>query len=198
MTFAERLFAGYLDDGEKILYVAHRHILIFKVKAAKTTFFGLTVPFIGYLLFPQFLVGFLIWAIVGVFGYFYHFLDWYFDCWILTNAGVIDIERNGLFDVTTTRIDYHMIEGIAYTIKGVLQTLFNYGDITIDKLGAKTSVVLKDAANPRRLERIVMRYQEQFIYERSVRDHQALKTMLSDMISYHVHHQMLNEEEDGE
>jgi len=195
MNFAERLFAGYLDENEKILYVAHRHILIFKVKAAKTSFFGLALPFLGYLIFPQFLVGFLIWAVVGVLGYFYHFLDWYFDCWILTTGGVIDIERNGLFDVTTTRIDYHMIEGIAYTIKGVLQTLFNYGDITIDKLGAKTSVVLLDAGNPRKLERIVMRYQEQFIYEKSVRDHQVLKTMLSDMISYHVHNQMLNDDD---
>ncbi len=196
MNLANRLFASYLDEGERILHVAHRHILIFKVAAAKTTFFGIIIPIIGYFIFPQFLIGFSIWTAVGVFGYFYHFLDWYFDVWVLTNTGVIDIERDGMFDVTTTRIDYHMIEGISYTIKGVMQTIFNYGNITIDKLGAKTSVILLEAASPRKLERIVMRYQEQYIYERSVRDHQALKTMLSDMIAYHVHNQMLGEDDE--
>lgn len=132
------------------------------------------------------------WAFFGVCGLIYHFIDWYFDVWLLTTLGVIDIERNGLFDITSTRIEYHMIEGIAYNIKGFLQTLFNYGDITIDKLGAKTSVVLRNAASPKKLERKVMSYQEKYVYEKSIRDHQALKTMLSDMIAYHVQNNKIN------
>ena len=79
-----------------------------------------------------------------------------------------------------------MMEGIAYSIKGFWQTLFRYGDTTIDKLGAQTSVILLDAASPKKLERLVMKCQEKYIYERSIRDHYALKDMLSDMISYHV------------
>lgn len=191
MKLRHRLFLGHLDDGERILYVAHRHILMFKVAAAKVSFFGLFMPAFGYLLFPQFLTVFVIWGIVGLMGLAYHFLDWYFDAWLLTNIGVIDIERNGLFDMTSTRVDYHMIEGTQYTISGVLATIFNFGDITIDKLGAKTSVVLHDAASPKKLERRVMKYQQKYIYERSVRDHQELKTMLSEMIAYHVHNKQL-------
>jgi len=79
-----------------------------------------------------------------------------------------------------------MIEGISFTIRGWLPTIFNYGDITIDKLGAKTSVVLKDSTKPKRLERQVLKYQEKFVYEKSVRDHHQLKDMLSEMIAYHV------------
>lgn len=192
MKIENLIFKNFLDQNERIVHVAHKHILVLKFSSAKTSFFGIMIPVGLYFLFPQGLTIWLVWAFLGFCGLVYHFIDWYFDVWLLTSLGVIDIERNGLFDVTSTRIEYHMIEGIAYNIKGVLQTLFNYGDITIDKLGAKTSVVLKDAASPKKLERLVMKFQERFVYEKSIRDHQALKTMLSDMIAYHVQNNKIN------
>lgn len=186
------MFGSFLDDGERILYVAHRHILILKIHSAKPMFFGILMPLFGYFLFPVFFFFFVLWAFIGVLGMIYVVYDWYFDVWLLTNIGVIDIERNGLFDVTATSIEYHMMEGISYNIKGVLPTIFNYGTITIDKLGNKTSVVLNDASNPKRLERIVMKYQEKFVFERSVRDHNVLKDMLSDMLAYHAKNQKID------
>ncbi|MBD3360306.1 hypothetical protein GF366_00725 [Candidatus Peregrinibacteria bacterium] len=185
------LFKTFLDEGEEIVNVAHRHFLIWKIDSSKTWFFGIILPVFGYFLFPQALIAFIIWGGVGVFGLIYHFIDWYYDAWILTNYGVIDIERNGFFDITTTRIEYHMIEGTSYTVKGFWQTLFNFGDIIIDKLGAQTHVVLKDAYRPKRLERLVMKCQEKYVYERSIRDHNALKDMLSDMIAYHVQNEKI-------
>lgn len=193
MKFRERIFSGYLDEGEKIIRVAHRHIIIFKLDAAKPFFFGIAIPFVLYLFFPQVLPLFVLWWIGGLLGVFYYFIDWYYDVWLLTDFGVVDIERNGLFDITATRVEYHMMEGMSYTIKGVIPTIFNYGDITVDKLGAQTFVVLKDAASPKKLERLVMKLQEKYVYERSVRDHHTLKGMLSDMIAYHhVQNEKLN------
>ncbi len=191
MKLRHRFFNSYLDKGERIMHVAHKHVLILKVSSAKTSLFGIVLPFLGYLLFPKFLIIFLAWGVIGLVGLLYHFLDWYFDVWLLTNAGVIDIERDGFFTLTSTRVDYHMIEGMSYSIRGFWATVFNYGEITLDKLGAKTSVVLQDAANPKRLERLVMKYQERFVAARSVRDHQELKGMLSEMIAYHVHNNKL-------
>jgi hypothetical protein len=185
-------FKRYLDDGEKVMSVIHRHILVFKIAAAKATFFGLIMPLAVYLVFPRVAIISLVWAFAGMCVVFYHFIDWYFDVWILTTMGVIDLERNGFFDMASTRIDYHMMEGIAYQIKGVLHTMFNYGDITIDKLGSKTSVVLKDSTNPKKVERLIMKYQEDFVANKSVRDHYALKDMLSNMIAYHVQNKQIN------
>lgn len=186
MKLRDRFFADYLDIGEKILHVAHRHILVLKIKTAKVTFFGFVIPGLLFIMFPSFYAIFLIWGCVGLMSWLYCFVDWFYDAWILTNLGVIDVRWDGFFDSTTTRIEYHMIEGTQYQIKGFLPTVFNYGDIVIDKLGAKTSVVLNDAANPKKLERLVMKYQEAYVYDRSIRDHSALKDMLSDMIAYHV------------
>ena len=180
-------FSRYLDEGEEILHVAHRHILIFKFAAAKTSFFGLVMPVLLVLIFPHFLFFSVIWGALGLVAVFYHFVDYFFDAWILTNVGVIDVERGGFFDFTSTRIDYHMIEGISYTISGFVPTVFNYGDITIDKLGTATSVSLKDAAKPQKLERLVTVCQEKYLHSKSIKDHEALKDMLSQMIAYHMH-----------
>ncbi len=186
-------FKGYLDDGERILSVAHKHVLVLKVSSAKTTFFGILIPAALYLLFPGLLVVWAIWCLIGLVGLAYHVIDWYFDAWLLTNLGIVDVARDGFFNFTSTRIDYHQIEGISYTVNGFLRTLFNYGDITVDKLGTKTSVSLQDAANPKKLERQVLEYQEKYVAERSIRDHHALKDMLADMIAYHVQNQKIDQ-----
>lgn len=185
------LFTSYLDDGERIIHVAHKHIIILKVKGAKAMFFGILLPVVLFLLFPGIALVWSIWIFVGLCSMFYNFMDWYYDAWLLTNFGVISLEGEGIFDITATRVEYHMIEGISYSIKGFWRNLINFGDITLDKLGTKTSMSLQDAASPQKLERRIMNYQQKYVTERSIRDHQALKDMLADMIAYHVQNEKI-------
>lgn len=186
MKIKHYLFSGHLEDGEEILHVAHRHPLILKINSFKTFNLGIILPIVLFIFFPQFLMIFIAWWVIGICGMIYHFIDWFFDAWLITTMGIIDVERNGLFDRSSTRIEYHMMEGLSYKINGFWPTMFNYGDITIDKVGAATSVVLKDAANPKKIERIVIECQDKYLSSKSYRDHNALKDMLSQMIAYHV------------
>lgn len=184
----DHFFKDYLEEGERILDVAHTHIIRFKISASKVSFFGIILPIAIYLLFPVrqvFLVG-LVWVTVGGLAMIYKFVDWYFDVWLLTNIGVIAIHRNGLFDVTTQKVDYHMITDVTYSVKGVLQTLFNFGDITLDRMSANVVMVLKDAANPKKLEKKITAYRDLYIQDKSFRDHNFLKGMLAEMIAYHA------------
>jgi len=192
MDLSFYLFSGHLDDDEEILEIAHRHFFILFKASFKVFFFGIFLPICFFLLFPKMLLIWLIWVVIGCFGMLYHFVDWYFDAWLLTTTGVVDVEKNGLFSRNSTRVEYHMIEGVSYEIDGVLPTIFNYGDITIDKMGTSTSVILSDAANPKKIERKVMKYQEEFVSEKSVKDHNALKNMLADMIAYHVQNKKIS------
>ena len=185
------VFSGHLDEGEEIMATAHRHLFILLKDSFKTFFFLVFLPIVFYLFFPQAILIAFVWLCVGLMGLLYHFIDWFFDAWLITNVGVIDIERNGLFDRTSTRVEYHMMEGLSYNIKGFWPTVLNFGDVTLDKLGTKTSVVLIGAASPKKIERLIMKFQEKFISERSIRDHHALKDMLSEMIAYHVQNQKI-------
>lgn len=186
MRLRDRIFSRFLDDGERVLSVAHRHSFVFAKAVFKVFVFGIVIPALLYVLFPGLATAWIIWGAVGLFGMTYRFMDWYFDVWLLTNFGVVDIERNGFFDITSSRIEYHMIEGISYTVKGFWQTIFNYGDVTIDKMGGQTSIVLRDSVRPKKLEALIAKYQDKYVANRSVRDHQALKNMLSEMIAYHA------------
>lgn len=183
------LFRNYLDkdNEERIVDVIHKHVILFKYSAGKTFLLGILAPGLLYLLFtfrPIMIIS-VVWGMVGLIGIFYHFVDWYFDVWLITDQGIIAVKRNGFFDVSTQRIDYHLIEDISYSVTGFTRTLLNYGDITIDRMSANTSVILCDAANPKKWARKIAAYRDQFVAEKSVRDHEQLKGMLAEMIAYH-------------
>lgn len=192
MELSHYLFSGHLDEGERIVDIAHRHPFIYFKASFKTFFFGMVLPIVFFLFFPKAVLIWAIWFGAGILGMLYHFMDWYFDAWLLTTAGVVDIEKNGLFERNSTRVEYHMIEGISYEIKGFWPTILNFGDVTIDKMGTSTSVHLKDGASPKKIERKIMKYQEEFVEEKSIRDHNALKNMLADMIAYHIQNKKID------
>ncbi len=181
-----------MEEDEKIIYVAHRHWFIYFKASFKAYILGIAAPLLFYYLFPGLYFVSLAWGAIGFLAVLYHLIDWYFDAWILTNTGIIDIEKNGIFDKSSTRIEYHMIEGISYNINGFWPIILNFGQIIIDKIGMNTQVILEDAANPKKLERRILKAQEKYVSERSVRDHSALKDMLSEMIAYHVTNNKIN------
>ncbi|MDA1061108.1 MAG: hypothetical protein O3B47_04940 [bacterium] len=182
------LYRNYLEDGEKILDTAHAHIIILKFSMAKPMFFGVIIPVLIYLIFPIPQVALVagIWVLVGVYGLIMSFLDWYYDVWLITDQGVVSITRNGYFDMTTQRMDYHLIDDISYQVKGFLATMLNFGDITLDKLVARNAMVLKEAANPKRLERLISKYKEKYVTEKTMHDHNELKSLLAEMITSHA------------
>jgi len=180
------LYKRHLEEGEEILAVAHRHWFMLKKKIWKASTFGIVPPLVIFYFFPGFWPILLIWLLIGVFFYILKFLEWYFDCFLITKIGVIDVERRGIFDNTSKRIDYNTIDGISYEIKGFLPTILNYGDIRIDKMGSGVRIDLNDAANPGKVNKLIMKYQGQFVTEKSFTDHEALKGMLADMIASHV------------
>lgn len=186
MKIAHIFYRRHLEEGEKIITVAHRHWLVLKLKIWKASSFCIFPSVICLIFFPALWMFWVVWLSVGIVWYFFKALEWYLDCLLITNLGVVDIERRGIFDNVAKRIDYNTIDGISYTIKGFLPTLFNYGDIVIDKMGSGVHINLADAANPRKVEKMIMKYQEQFVEEKSFTDHEVLKDMLADMIAVHA------------
>lgn len=180
------LYNRHLDEGEEIFDVVRRHWLILKLKIWKSTTFGIIPPIVIFYFFPLFFIVCLVWLIAGVVHFVIKYMEWYYDCLLITNVGIIDIERRGIFDNTSKRIEYHMIDGISYTIQGFLPTVLNYGDIVIDKMGMGLQINLSDAANPRKVDRTIMKHQEEYIRGKSFTDHETLKGMLAEMIATHA------------
>lgn len=186
MSLQSYFFNGYLEKDEKIMFVAHRHILIVKIETSKISLVGFIVPAVIWFLMPMLKIFMLMWMFIGLIKLLYELYGWYYDVWLITDRGVIDVKSSSLFDVSTTRVEYHMIEGVSYTISGFLKTIFNFGDLILEKIGSGTSVKLEDAADPKKVEGKILKYQEEYMGKKSYRDHKTLKHLLGDMIHSHV------------
>ena len=180
------LFSDYLDDGEEIAFVAHRHFFVFVPDVFRVAIFHFFLPAGFWFLFPQLIWIYLVWAVIGLVRILFIIQDWFYDCWLITNLGVIGVEWTGYFERTSSRVEYQSIEGMSYTIKGLFPTIFNYGNVTLAKLGGSTSVTLKDAYNPKKVERNLISFQEKFMTSKNFTDQEVLKQLLSDLVVEHV------------
>jgi len=109
---ANIFFRSYLNQGEKIYFVAHTHPFINYASFFKALVLGIVLPLGFNLIMPPFFVIWMGWLAVGILLFLYELLDWYMDAWIITNLGIIDLQWDGFFNKSSTRIEYHTIEGV--------------------------------------------------------------------------------------
>ena len=185
MIIAEFFFSPYLEKGEKILEVFHRHPFVMLPDIFRIGFFGVVVPVFLYVLFPGFWIFFVIWLCLSLGRFVYVFFNWYHDVILVSNVSLLSVQWNGFFDRVSGRLEYHQIDGSASAIRGFRKTLFNYGDLTITH-GSGLPLVLNDAINPKGVEKRIMMYQERFVTDQNFKDANTLKTLLSTMLRYHA------------
>lgn len=185
-SFRQILFQDYLEENEEILFVGHRHVIIMLRDFFRLFALHAFLPFILWLFFPQMFWIYIAWAFLGIVRVLLVIQDWYYDCWLITNMGVIGVKWTGFFDRTSDRVEYQAIEGVSYQIRGIIPTMLNFGDLTLAKLGAQTSVKLKNAYNPKRIEKNVVKYQDKFMTKKNFTDQEVLKQLLSDIVATHV------------
>lgn len=183
------LFSEYLEEGEKIHYVAHRHPIVLLENLWRPFLFSVLLPLLFIYFLPAYLIFGAIWLFIGFSRLLYNFADWFFDAWLLTNSSVIDLDWNGFFSRSSNRLEYHMIEGVSYQYIGFLPTIFRYGDIYVQRVGSGTALCLKEAYKPRKIESEVLKLQTRYVTDKSYRDHDALKNLLSEMIHHHINKQ---------
>lgn len=186
MNVREYMFSDFLEDDEKIIFVARRHFFIFMEDCIKIVLVHGGLPAVLWYFFPQLTAIYLIWAGLGIFRLIFVVQDWYFDAWLITNMGIVEVLWTGYFDRTSTRIEYQSIEGVTYRVKGFWQTMFNYGNLTLAKFGGPTTMTLKDANNPKRIERNIIKNQEKYMHHKSFQDQEVLKDILSELVVSHI------------
>lgn len=180
--FASLLFRSHLNPGEKILYLAHAHPLTVYKGFLKRGFYGLALPGLFYIMLPPFIVVWLVWTGFGVLSLIAFFLDWYFDALLVTSTSLIDVQWDGIFTRSSTRIEYHTIDGISYEKAGFWALVFNYGDIAIERIGGGKPVGIKKVSFPKTVEREVLEAKSEFMRSKNLRDHNTLKDLISNMV----------------
>ncbi|QQR83126.1 hypothetical protein IPJ72_04935 [Candidatus Peregrinibacteria bacterium] len=188
MFIDQILFKKHLEKGEEVLYAVHKHWYVLMKPVLEISFFGFVLPWSLYaigLRTPLFLGIAVIWSLIAYLRFLYLLLDWYSDAWLITNMSVITVQWNGFFNNSSARISFEDVEGAAYEIKGIVGTLYRFGNITM-RLASGSNFILKNAAKPKEAELALARFQDIYMKKRSFQDSKGLKTLLSDLVSHHV------------
>jgi uncharacterized membrane protein YdbT with pleckstrin-like domain len=158
---------------ENIVYFLRRDTVVF-LKTSLIFIFLLAVPFGAYyflqsfyptifentLVFPILVMFFSVYFLSVWLVFFTAFIDYYLDFWVVTNDRIINVEQH-LFSRVISELDLYKIQDVTTEIKGVLPTLFNYGNVHIQTAGALERFVFEEVPNPRQVAEKIMELAEE-------------------------------------
>jgi len=189
MFFKRLLFANYLDKGETLLYSIHHHWVTIKDVMIKIAIFGYIMPlsmlvFVTGLDNPMSLL-FYTWIAIALMYSVYAFLDWYLDAWLLTDVSIIETSWDGFFKQRSSRIEYTSVESIDVEVKGVQQTILNYGTIILIKASG-FNLRMEKIAKPNRASSWISGIRSEALSNKNVQNSESIKNLLADIIESHI------------
>ncbi len=92
--------------------------------------------------------------------FFFTFIDYYLDTWIITDERIINIEQEGFFSRTISEERLFRIQDVTSEVKGVLPTMFGYGDVFIQTAGEKNRFNFEQVPDPDGIRDIIIRLAE--------------------------------------
>ena len=155
LTFAER------DEDEEI-YLAVRPHWITNLSWIIISILMLFVPlFFKYFTFLNFFPGqyqfaaVLFWYLITFIYAFEKFLSWYFNLFLVTNERVVDIDFNNLLNKHFAEADLSMIQDVSSSVRGVLGTFFNFGDVLIQTASEVNQINFEKVPNPEKIIKLL-------------------------------------------
>lgn len=84
------------------------------------------------------------------------FVDYYLDSWVITSDRVLSIEQRGLFSRTVSELDLAKIQDVTSEIKGILPSIFGYGDIYVQTAGEVERFVFEQVPDPHNVRKYLL------------------------------------------
>lgn len=165
--------ADYLVDvepDEQIIAEVRRHMFVFysrliglvvvallplTVVAPIVNFFNRFLETGGGVLFT-FL--YLIWFLIIWIIFFFEWTDYYLDVWVITNERIFDVEQKGMFNRHISVFRLEQVQDVTVEVEGLLATFLKYGNVHIHTAGEATNFIIKDAADPLHIKKIIMEH----------------------------------------
>lgn len=92
--------------------------------------------------------------------FFFSFVDYYLDVWIITNRRIIDIQQRGFFSRVISEQKLFRVQDVTSEVHGILPTFFQYGDVHIQTAGAKQRFLFHEVPDPNGVRDTIIRLVE--------------------------------------
>jgi uncharacterized membrane protein YdbT with pleckstrin-like domain len=121
------------NENEEVLMVFRRHPI-----AMRKGFYTLLIPFLfaslPILIWPD-NFNFLWVALggfgIGLIGFFYHWIGWYFSIFIVSDQRLRQVSQRGLFSRSVIDLGLNKIQNMSVDVPGFSATIFEFGTIVI-------------------------------------------------------------------
>lgn len=151
-----RQFDGQFDD-EEVFFIFRRHPVVmrrgFLIVAAGIligAFVGMFMSRDAYTLgefFTQFFGPVGIGFLIGMVGFMYSWIGWYYSICIVTDQRFVQITQKGIFrERSVSDIGLNRILSVNYEVRGVFETLLGFGTIIIQTLVG--DLIIKNVPKP--------------------------------------------------
>ncbi|MCW1949338.1 MAG: PH domain-containing protein [Candidatus Shapirobacteria bacterium] len=154
-SFTER------DENEEI-YLAVRPHWVTNIKWVIISILMLFVPlFFSYFDFLSFFPGqyrfsaVLFWYLFTFIYAFEKFLGWYFNVFLITDERVVDIDFKNMLNKHFAEADLSAIQDVSSSVKGLLGTFFNYGDVLIQTASEINQINFEKVPNPEKIIKLL-------------------------------------------
>lgn len=86
------------------------------------------------------------------------FTRYYLNAWILTNMRIAAIKQRGYFSREVSSLFLSRVQDATTDVTGVLSSLLNIGEITVQSAGAEDEFHMRGIARPEQMRNIILKY----------------------------------------
>jgi hypothetical protein len=86
------------------------------------------------------------------------FTRYYLNAWILTNKRIVAIKQRGWFSRSVSSLFLSRIQDVTTDVHGVLYSLLNVGDITVQSAGAVDEFHMRGIPRAEQMRNIILKY----------------------------------------
>jgi len=83
--------------------------------------------------------------------FFFTFIDYYLDVWIITDERIIDVRQEGFFARIISEQRLYRIQDVTSEVQGFFSTIFKYGNIYVQTAGSKQRFFFSEIPHPNRV-----------------------------------------------
>lgn len=137
--------------GEKVLFIFRRHISTTR----KGILFLIVMTIIGFLPIliwrdlDQMVFIWMGFVLLGLIGWGYSYILWYFSLYVVTNQRLRQISQKGIFKKSVVDLGLDKIESISYSIPGFFASMSGYGTILIQTIVG--DLTISDVSKPEKV-----------------------------------------------
>lgn len=98
--------------------------------------------------------------------FFFSFIDYYLDIWLITSERIIDVRQEGFFSRTVSELKLFQIQDVTSELKGFFQFIFRYGDVHVQTAGEVQRFVFREIPHPEAVRDIIIKLAEHKKHEK--------------------------------